>query len=155
TVPLPGKLVVSGSSAGGFGSALNYDLVRGYFPHAHSYLLDDSGPPLIGDGIPKDLRETWYKVWRLDHTLAPLCPHCQSDFSTLVPILAAKYPDDRMGLLSNTQDSVIRGFFGNQSGPQFQTNLYSMASTVIDPQANFHYYFPAGTGHTFLFTPGL
>jgi hypothetical protein len=155
TVPTPGTVVVSGSSAGGFGAALNYDLVRGTFPHAKAYLIDDSGPPLIGDAIPKDLRDAWYKAWHLDKTLAPLCPNCQTDFSTLVPILAAKYPQDRMALLSNNQDGVIRGFFGNQSAMQFETNLYTMASTVIDPHANFHYYFVAGTGHTFLFAPGL
>lgn len=155
TVRDPKKLVVSGSSAGGFGAALNYDLVRTYFPQARSYLIDDSGPPMIGDAIPKDLRQAWYKAWNLDETLKPLCPNCEDDFATLIPILAQKYPDDRMGLLSNNQDSVIRGFFGNQTAMQFEMNLYQMASTSLDPLKNFHYYFVAGTGHTFLFTPGF
>ena len=155
TFPALRTLVVSGSSAGGFGAALNYDLARTYFSHAQSSLIDDSGPPLIGDGIPKDLRDTWYKSWRLDKTLAPLCPDCQKDFATLLPILARKYPRDRMALLSHNQDGVIRGFFGNQSATTFETNLYAMAATAIDPLPNFHYYFAAGSSHTFLFTPAF
>ncbi|HNF96182.1 MAG TPA: pectin acetylesterase-family hydrolase [Pseudomonadota bacterium] len=155
TVPMPGKLVVTGSSAGGFGSSLNYDLVRAFFPQAKSYLLDDSGPPMVGDAIPADLRQKWYTAWRLDQTIGKLCPDCNRDFSTLVPILGKRYPHDRMGLLSYTQDGVIRKFFGNQSEQQFQQNLTAMAKSTIDPLPNFHYYFVSGTGHTFLFTPGL
>jgi len=155
TVPAPGKLVVTGSSAGGFGSALNHDVVRAFFPHAKSYLLDDSGPPMIGDAIPANLRAQWFKSWRLDRTLSMLCPECERDFSTLVPILAKRYPNDRMALLSYTQDGVIRKFFGDQSAMQFQQNLTVMASTMLDPLPNFHYYFASGTGHTFLFSPAL
>ncbi len=154
TMPAPGKLVVSGSSAGGFGSALNYDLIRSSFNATSSYLIDDSGPPLIGDAIPATLRQAWYAAWRLDLTLSPLCPDCENDFSTLVPILAAKYPKDRMTLLSHNQDAVIRSFFGNQSASQFETELYSVASTLLDPLPNFHYYISSGTGHTYLYTPG-
>jgi hypothetical protein len=49
---------------------------------------------------------------------------------------------------------VIRGFFGNQSASQFQTELYNMASTLLDPDSHFHYFFTAGTGHTYLYTVG-
>lgn len=155
TIPAPGKLVVTGSSAGGFGSALNHDVVRAFFPKAKSYLLDDSGPPMIGDAIPKELRAKWFASWRLDLTLSKLCPECDRDFSTLVPILAKRYPSDRMALLSYTQDGVIRKFFGDQSAMQFQQNLTTMSTTLLDPLPNFRYYFAAGTGHTFLFTPAL
>ena len=102
-----------------------------------------------------DLRQKWYTAWRLDQTIGKLCPDCNRDFSTLVPILGKRYPHDRMGLLSYTQDGVIRKFFGNQSEQQFQQNLTAMAKSTIDPPPNFHYYFVSGTGHTFLFTPGL
>lgn len=155
TVRTPGKLVVSGSSAGGFGAALNYDLFRKYFPSAKSYLIDDSGPPMIGNAIPADLHAKWYDAWGLDGTLSPLCPDCKTDFSALVPILAQKYPADRMALLSNNRDQVIRSFFGMQSEMDFQTNLYAMADQVITPQPNFRYFFTDGTGHTFLFLPAF
>lgn len=154
TVPTPDKLVVSGSSAGGFGAALNYDLFRTYFPTAkQSYLIDDSGPPMIGDAIPKDLRATIWKSWKFDQTISSLCPGCDADMSALVPILAKKYGNDRMSLLSYTQDGVIRNFFGLQSGPDFEKNLRAVVDKVIEPQPNFRYYVVTGDKHTFLGAP--
>lgn len=153
TIPTPEKLVVSGSSAGGFGSAADYDLFRTYFPGSKSYLLDDSGPPFIGDAIPENLRTSWYDVWGLDQTFGAECPACKMDMSALVGVLGQKYPKDRMALLSYTQDSTIRQFFGFQSADKFQMNLYDLASKVLDPRPQFHYYFVTGTSHTFLGSP--
>jgi Pectinacetylesterase len=52
-LPDPPKLVVSGASAGGFGSLLAFDLFRRRFPAAKGYLVDDSGPLLVGDDITR------------------------------------------------------------------------------------------------------
>jgi hypothetical protein len=154
TLPDPEKLVVSGASAGGFGSAVNYDLFRQYFPQTQgeSYLLDDSGPAFPGNDIPSFERSAWYSAWNLGQALGTLCPDCENDFSSLVPIVSKKYPKDRMALLSHTQDSVIRTFF-LLSPMDFQTDLYSLADTVIDPLPNMHYFIQTGTTHTFLGQP--
>lgn len=152
TVPAGGKVVVSGSSAGGFGSSLTYDLFHQYFGGSKLYLLDDSGPLLVGDAIQPVLRSSWYASWGLERTLAPLCPGCQQDFSALIPILAAKYPGERLGLLSYTQDNVIRTYLG-LSATDFQTDLYAFAATRLDPLPQFHYYFVTGSSHTFLGNP--
>lgn len=147
----PTKLVVTGASAGGFGSAFNYDLFRKYWPKSKTekvYLLDDSGPPLVGDAIPGDYRRQWYENWNMGVVLDDLCgAACQSDFSKMVPALAKKYPDDRMGLLSSLEDQVIRTYF--QLSPQsFSMELQKMATTVIDPIDHFKYFFVAGETHT-------
>ena len=152
TLPDAEQLVLSGSSAGGFGAALNYDVFRTYFPAARSYLLDDSGPPLVGDAIPADLRSAWWRSWRLGATLGPICAACESDFSALVPILMQRYPQDRMALLSYTQDTVIRSFFGFQSPMQFQQNLLDMTGQRLGG-GQFGYYYVTGDGHTFLGAP--
>ncbi len=154
TYPSPDKLVVSGSSAGGFGSALNYDLFRHYFPqkNGESYLLDDSGPAMKDDAIPSFLRAAWYASWGLSASLGQLCPACTDDMSAVVPIVSAKYPKDRLSLLSYTQDQTIRGFF-MLTAEAFQADLYDLAKTVLDPLPNLHYFFKTGTNHTFLGHP--
>lgn len=155
TFPNPDKLVVSGSSAGGFGTALNYDLFRQYFPQKQgkAYLLDDSGPTLRGDAISASLRGSWYTSWNLDSSLHDLCPACANDFSAMLPILGAKYPQDRLALLSYTQDQVIRAFF-MLSADAFQTDLYDLAGTVVEPLPNMRYFIASGSSHTFLGAPG-
>ena len=152
TIPEPERAVLSGSSAGGFGAAFNYDLFRQYFPDGKTYLLDDSGPPLIGDEIPPGFVKEWYANWRIDKILGPLCPECQTDLSGLVSALGEKYPGDRAALLSSLQDKTIGGYF-LKSGPQFQADLYDVATTVIDPLPDFRYFFVPGTTHTMLGDP--
>lgn len=153
TVKSPGKLVVSGSSAGGFGTAFNYDLFRTYYPSADGYLLDDSGPPLVGEAVPSALRTSWTASWRLDQTLLPHCPGCSSDLSESLAGYVRTYPNDHFALLSYTQDAVIRAYLGNQAPEVFQQNLYALATKVIEPSPRFHYYFATGTAHTFLGAP--
>lgn len=155
TFPNPDKLVVSGSSAGGFGTALNYDLFRQYFPQGQgqAYMLDDSGPTLRGNAISQALRASWYQSWNLDGSLSGLCPGCAGDFSAILPIVSAKYPKDRMALLSYTQDQVIRAFF-SLSATDFQIDLYDLSTAVIDPLPRMRYFIATGSAHTFLGAPG-
>ncbi|HEX2573848.1 MAG TPA: pectin acetylesterase-family hydrolase [Polyangia bacterium] len=149
TFPNPPKVVLSGSSAGGFGASFNYDLTRRYWPSGSMYVVDDAGPPFIGDAVPADRRDAWFTNWRLDNVLDPLCPTCRNDFSSYLPVLANKYPHDRVALLSFTQDQVIRLFF-NQDGNTFQANLYDLGTRVLDPLPSYRYYYLAGDTHTLL-----
>ena len=68
-------------------------------------LVDDAGPLLEGDGIPADHRAAWYANWHLGDVVDPLCADCRADLSRLYPALVAKYPQDRMALLTSLQDS--------------------------------------------------
>ena len=104
TLPAPARVVIAGSSAGGFGATLNYDLFRRAYPAARAALVDDAGPFLEGDGIPADERAAWYANWHLGDVVDPLCADCRADLSRLYPALVAKHPQDRMALLTSLQD---------------------------------------------------
>src|SRR5207237_1245800 len=107
------------------------------------------GPVFIANEVPIGERTAWYAAWRLDLTLDPQCPGCKDDLSLLLPALAQKYPDDRMALLSYTQDQTIRNFM-LKSPQEFQTDLYDLAAQRIDPIPSFRYFFEAGETHTLL-----
>jgi hypothetical protein len=164
----PGKVIVAGSSAGGFGSLANYPAFRGYWPSAKSYLVDDSGPPLAGDAIPAETRAAWYASWNMGASLDSFCPECRTDMSAGMARLAADYPGDRIALLSHLRDGVISGFFGTYSysppsfSPMdpaaFETALRSLGADVMDPATgNAKYFFTlgitGGTGHPTLDDP--
>lgn len=149
TFPTPAKLVVSGSSAGGFGASFNYDLARRYWPSGQMYLIDDSGPVFIGDSIPANLRASWFSSWRIEQVLDPLCTTCRNDFSSFLPIIASKYPRDRAALLSFTRDRVIRSFF-LQTEDAFQSSLYDLSDRVLDTLPTYRYYYLTGETHTLL-----
>ena len=156
TFPGAGKLVVAGSSAGGFGAFANYADFRARWPSSQVYLLDDSGPPLEGTATPPAELADWLTNWRLDLVIDPLCgtnaAACRSDLSLAIPALVARYPSDRMALLSSEQDQVIRTFF-LLSPTDFQTALLALAADRLDPTANFRYFFVPGSTHTMLGGP--
>jgi hypothetical protein len=152
TVPSPERVVVTGVSAGGFGAALNYELVRSHFPNADVFLLDDSGPLLKNNAIPQPLRDAWAKAWNYNAVFDAIDPAVKNDFSAVYPALARKYPQDRMALLSSQQDRVIRTYVG-LSATGFQSALQELQSTVIDPLPNTRYFVTSGEAHTFLLNP--
>jgi hypothetical protein len=148
----PRKLVVSGSSAGGYGALLAHDLARAAWPAARGYLVDDSGPPLIGGDVPDAERTAWYLSWRLDQTLAPLCPDCRGDLSSILPVLAGRYPADRLALLSSHQDRVIRGYV-LQTPSGFERALLQLVDQRLAPLPGARAFLVAGDAHALLQDP--
>jgi hypothetical protein len=151
-LPSPTRLVVSGSSAGGYGSLLAHQMARTAWPSAKGYLIDDSGPPLIGDDVPASERMAWYDSWRLDLTLAPICPECSADLSQILNTVAQKYPQDRIALISSHQDTVIRAFL-LQTPSGFENALLQLVDERITPLANARAFLVSGADHAMLRTP--
>jgi hypothetical protein len=147
----PPRLVISGASAGGFGSLLAHDVARKAWPASRGYLVDDSGPPLVGDDVPTALRAIWFLTWRLDRTLGPLCPGCARDLSQVIPALQARYPADRIGLLSTRQDAVIRSFL-LQTPAGFERALLQLVDTRLAGPGAAAFLVP-GEGHALLQDP--
>jgi len=150
--PAASPLVVSGSSAGGYGALLSYDSFRRAFPAADAVLVDDSGPPLVEGDISPVVRAVWIAAWRIDRVVTALCPECLADFSKLFPVLASRYPRDRLALLSSTQDQVIRSFLGYLDGPSFEAAIGRLEG-VLEPIPGARYFVVAGTSHTMLPDP--
>ncbi|HYO55796.1 pectin acetylesterase-family hydrolase [Archangium sp.] len=148
--PNPEQVVVAGASAGGFGATLNYDLIRSTFPHAKVFLLDDSGPLLKNNAISPTLREAWARAWNYVPVLDAIDPVLKNDFSALYPVLARKYPNDRMALLSSEQDQTIRTYLG-LSATDFQSALRDLDATVLEPLPNTRSFITTGQDHTMLF----
>jgi hypothetical protein len=165
TFPHPGKLVVAGSSGGGFGSLANYPTFRASWPDAKAYLVDDSGPPLIGDAIPATTRAAWYGSWNLGASLDAFCPECPADLSAGLTEIVRRYPQDRVALVSHLQDLVIRGFFGTitltpspalapMPAAVFEEQLRLLGTNVMDPATTTaKYFFTAGDQHPTLTDP--
>ncbi len=160
----PAKVVVSGASAGGFGSLIAFDLAKAAWPAAKGYLVDDSGPPL--GNVPEVTRLAWDAAWDLGGALDAVCgAACASSLAPLIPALAAKHPTDRFALLSSTRDDVIRGFFADPFAlavmPEatFEAGLRDLAAAIEDdtpdvPPGETHAFLVTGRTHPMLDRPG-
>jgi hypothetical protein len=142
------EVYISGSSAGGFGSSMNWWLAQEYFGNIKVHLLNDSGPPFD----PKPGRyETWVKAWKL---VTPTgCTDCDKSISNILThyekIFLAK--GHKMGFLSYDRDQVIRLFFNHLDlkGDDFKADLYTLYDR-LDKTQNTHYFGMAGTSHTMM-----
>jgi hypothetical protein len=110
------RVVLAGSSAGGFGALINYDRTQTAFGSTPVFLLDDSGPPVSDTYLTPCLQQLFRTSWNLDAALPAGCTACTQanggGLSNALGWLADKYPDRRLGLVTSTRDGVIRSFYG-------------------------------------------
>jgi len=149
--PSPGRVIVTGSSTGGYGAIFNYASIRQTWPKATSYLIDDSGSPLEANVTPQTQWAQMYSSWNLGALTDPLCA-CRHAWSPALAAIAKHYPHDRMSLLSFEQDSALPSFYGITAA-QFSAALDALATHVIEPAPNVRYYFAPGSGHVLLVDP--
>lgn len=153
TFHAPARLVMAGLSAGGYGATLQYAAFRDALDPAASFLVDDSGPLLIGDAIPATTRSKWFSQWRLDAVVDPVCGQgCKTDLSLLAGKLATRYPDDRMSLISSVADATIGAYF-QLDATAFEAAIRGLAKQLTG-FAPYHSYLVAGDSHTTLASPG-
>jgi hypothetical protein len=142
TFPAPRKLVVAGSSAGGFGALVNYEAFRWYWPDAQGYLLDDSGPALMGNTVPAEFRDSWYNSWHLNEALDPFCTECRTDLSAAFRELAGMHRHDRIGFLTHERDPVMSAFM-LLTPAGFEGAVRALETQVFAPTANARVFYDA------------
>jgi hypothetical protein len=104
--PRPRRLILSGTSAGGFGAQLNYEKFARAFPALDVDLVAD-GAQLVN---PAGGRVTeWVEAWRID--IPEDCEGCDEDFTRYLEYLFRRYPRASFGLLASMRDATLTPFF--------------------------------------------
>jgi hypothetical protein len=109
------RVVVTGSSAGSFGAALNFSMISDAFAGVQADAVLDSGVPFEDEFWPTCLQRSWRELFGLDYGLPPDCAECfHADGGGLIALsdfLIDKHPTARIAVVSSLQDEVIRLFF--------------------------------------------
>ncbi len=153
TFPNATQVLLTGASAGGFGSAANYLQTQKYFASVPVDLLDDSGPPMGSTWITPCLQDQLRTLWGMDGTILKDCgSHCADKSNYLSDLLvyaASKSPKRKLALISSTGDGTIRTFlafgqnncsFGTLSPQQYEQGLLDLR-TQLKPYPNFGSYY--------------
>ncbi|MDH5672635.1 MAG: pectinacetylesterase family protein [Myxococcales bacterium] len=141
------KVVVAGSSAGGFGAALNFSMVQDAFGDVPVMVVDDSGPPFENDFMPVCMQKKWRATWGLNEAMPPDCDDCRDpqggNMLRLSDFLMDKHPTARIAIISSMQDEVIRLFY---SVGLLDCQNYDTADpvAVVLFQGDPNIYFPPG-----------
>jgi hypothetical protein len=137
-------VIISGSSAGGFGAGINWPrLKKAFGDDVAVHVLDDSGPPIDPQG---DLWKEWITTWNID---LEDCEGCVGSLATLVEVYRKTLMQQgRMGLMSYSHDAIISTFMGMPAW-DFNSALKAMMA-IFDQEANAQYFVRAGAAHTML-----
>ena len=149
TFPSTTRVWLSGDSAGGFGSALDFPVVQDAFPGARVDVLDDSGQPIDPDPVRW---QQWRDAWNVH--LPADCPMCADHIGAFIDYYRGRYPGHRFGILSYTNDSVITTFMNLQPAT-FNTELNALADHIDSSWPDGKYYFVPGLLHVLLTAPPL
>lgn len=159
-------VILTGISAGGFGTAQTAVLVQRAFGDVKVKVIDDSGPPLSKAIVPECLQKKWRETWKLDETFlkdcGSNCPNKDDFTQDFALYLARTFGDRPSGLISADQDGVISGFFGAGRnnctgvalltpvpGAEFKADLLAYREKV-KAYPSFGTFFIPSTSHTWI-----
>jgi len=157
TFPAASRIVLAGSSAGGFGATADWSLAAESFPQVRVDLINDSGaimPNDVFNSTATSREASWRSAWNLAATIPAGCVDCATDFDALYAYDSMTFPESRGTLLSYEQDSILPSFYGISTS-DFTTGLLETEQDFFDPSANLRYFNVATSGHELWFSPDL
>ncbi|MCP4503107.1 MAG: hypothetical protein GY822_24485 [Deltaproteobacteria bacterium] len=104
------RIIVSGSSAGGYGAAFNYARIQERFPNAKSDLLVDSAPAVNTSIFTAAVQNEQRAIWGLTANLPAGCGDDCSDQEAFFLHLLDAYPESNFAVVASLGDATLRGF---------------------------------------------
>ncbi len=148
--PSPRRIVLSGSSAGGYGTILGTAVVRLAYPHTRLFVVNDAGPGLSNPADPS-LAEAAKNEWKVTQFIPPSCEGCAEgyEFTPIIKWGLDHDPSLRASLFCAQEDAVIGGAFLKMQGPDFQKLLLDESGKVHAAHPDrFERFLWQGTLHT-------
>lgn len=153
----PGKVVVAGSSAGGFGTLMGYVAARTAMPEAKLYVLNDSGPWRFNEAqaaMVEGIAASW-RPFEVSAFTPPACTTCRTELYRIADWAMRQDRATRWGLISFDRDVVIADIY-MKFGPAFPTILTETIGFLAERNpGQFQAYVIEGFDHTRLGTNAL
>jgi hypothetical protein len=163
TFPGATRVLLTGVSAGGFGSVAAYEPVARAFASAQIDMIDDSGPPMSDPYFAGCLQDLQRQTWGLDHTLIQdcggECSNLATRFLDLYKHQIKTHPAAKFGQVESTDDNTTTSYFGfgfnscmgyqQLSEAQFTAGLQDMESR-LSSYSNAGAFVFSGSAHTSL-----
>jgi hypothetical protein len=153
TFPAPKRILLTGISAGGFGTTWALPLVRHLYPGVPIELINDSGVGIAQPGKPEFVRMLLVD-WNMGAFLPPSCPTCIGADGHITDVHKWQLAEDddlRLSMMSYTQDTVIGPAFTQVSGEVFEREMRAeLADLEKAYPERVRSFITEGANHTFL-----
>jgi hypothetical protein len=140
------KILIAGSSNGGYGTFGATPIVRLAFPDTQVYVLNDSGPGLFRPEEPA-VWPVLIKTWNLSPMLPANCQQCQNQLIYLFDWMLDYDSNLKIGMYSSYQDAVVSQVVG-MSGAENEQLLQATTTQIHQNHPDtFKRYFIQGDSH--------
>lgn len=130
--PDPERIVLAGSSGGGYGTILGAVLVRLMWPDVPIDVVSDSGSGVARGAVEPTFVADLVAEWNAERFLPESCPDCIAD-GHLTPFVGwqlSQDPDLRVSLFSSYEDSVISRVFLALDPLDFERDLREQTAAL-------------------------
>lgn len=112
--PDPDQILVTGASAGGYGTLMGYLVVRAAWPDKTIVVLNDSGPWLFNPALQTEMVDPVFANWDIPRLIPADCPaSCDEQLLFLLDWVLPRDPRSRIGILMHLNDFTIgTGYLG-------------------------------------------
>lgn len=152
--PNPDMIVVSGSSAGGYGTLQGYGVTRLTYQSTPIIVFNDSGPGLQNpDPAQAGADQDRIENWKYTQYFPASCSQCTEQTAYLADWAIDRDRDLRVALFSYNHDNTIPVYLGMDAN-SFETLLLEVSGDIHDRHPDRSKRFiKTGNGHTVLELP--
>lgn len=125
--PNPKRIVLAGSSAGGYGTIIGTAIVRMEYPTTPLIVFDDAG---VGLAPQEPTYSTIVSEWKFDQFIPSSCTGCKTDQTQVVAWGLRNDPSLRGAAFSSYNDAIIGGTFLQMQPDAFKTLLLDRTGAV-------------------------
>ena len=152
--PHPSRVVLAGTSGGGYGIMAGVALARYYYPETTPLVvIADSGAPMLRDNDKDFVRRALVDINAIQYVPLKSCPDCidNGHVSKIVAWALERDSNLRVATMSHTDDFVIGDFFMKSPPPIFRNAmLRETADLARSFPGSANRFITLGRGHTFL-----
>lgn len=149
--PNPGRIVITGISAGGFGTLLATNIVRKAYPEAEILVFNDSGVGVLYGEDDLDFLPERLEEWNITGLVPDTCEDCLTT-GHITPLYNWQLNNDptmRIATYSSFNDGVIAGIFLERDPEEFEDDLIEQMTAVHNAIPDrFSAFLFDGSGHT-------
>lgn len=156
--PDPDKILVSGLSAGGFGTIFASMMVRKLYPDAPIFVFNDSGVGVIRGAEDPGLIPRLVDEWNLSRFIPEACGDCLDGghMTPMISMLLGLDKNMRISAYSTRRDSVIAETFLGLDPAYFEAELLrELPALEAQFPDRYRYVIAPGAGHTTLGAPAV
>lgn len=150
--PNPKKILLTGSSGGGYGTILASILIRSYYPDTPIDVVNDAG---VGISKPGDelFTSNMIEEWNAVDLVPKSCKDCfiNGHMTPIVDWILNSDDNIRFGMMTTKSDLIIGTLYLELSPQVFEESVVSEMQWLQDRHPErFHYFLKNGTAHSFL-----